>query len=223
MEITGNPSPLGTSGNSVQAGASLSQTFDTFLQLLTTQMQNQDPLEPMDSGEFTQQLVQFSGVEQSILTNRNLELMLGMLMANHSAAAVDYIGKQVSAETDGAVLAGGEARWTYELAGNATATAITVMDANGKLVYATTGELTAGTHEFVWNGEDNAGNPLPDGEYTIEVIATGADGAAVDATTSVSGIVDSVEMRDGEPYLVIGQTSVPLSSVVRVNETQAAS
>lgn len=216
MNITG----IGASGNSNAAAssASLSETFDTFLTLLTTQLQNQDPLDPMDSAQFTEQLVQFTEVEQSIATNQNLESVLGLMLAEQTSAAVSYIGKNIEALSNTTLLADGQAVWKYGLGADADRTSITITDADGKLVYATTGETASGVHEFVWDGKDTSGATLPDGTYTIDVSAVDADGRSIDVGTSIVGKVTGVQTIDGVPVLMVGDGLVQMSNVIKVTE-----
>ena len=219
MNITG----IGATGNSASAAASasLSDTFDTFLTLLTTQLQNQDPLDPMDSAQFTEQLVQFTEVEQSIATNKNLESVLGLMLAEQTSAAVSYIGKDIEALSRTTLLTDGKAVWKYGIESDADRTSITITDADGKLVYATTGETDAGVHEFVWDGKDNSGETLPDGTYTIDVSAVDADGNSIGVGTSIVGRVTGVQSIDGLPVLLVGDGLVELSNVIKVTEPQS--
>src|SRR5215471_11734500 len=143
--------------------ASLASNFDTFLSLLTTQLKNQDPLSPLDSNQFTQQLVAMSGVEQQLNTNE----LLKQLVSNTSggiSTAVSLIGKEVKAVSDTANISGGKAQWVYNLPSDAASLKVEVLDANGALVHAEAPkDLKAGDHAFTWNGKDLIGNQLPDG------------------------------------------------------------
>ncbi len=117
----------------------LSGNFDTFLQLLTTQLQNQDPLSPMDSNQFTQQLVEFSQVEQQINTNSNLQTLISLQQGGSASGAVSYLGKTVTISNGNASLMGGTATWNYGLAASSAATTLTVTDSNGNTVYTGAG------------------------------------------------------------------------------------
>src|SRR5215831_6422021 len=151
------PSAAASTGSAAQdAQKSLSANFDTFLTLLTTQLKNQDPLSPMDSNQFTQQLVQFSQVEQQIHSNQNLESLISLTKANSATTAVSYLGKSLTLTDGTAPLMNGEAKWAYSLDNDASTTKLVVTDATGKIVYAGTGETTSGMHAFTWDGKDNA-------------------------------------------------------------------
>src|SRR5579863_6928228 len=128
--------------------ASLSSNFDTFLTLLTTQLKNQDPTSPMDSNQFTQQLVEFSQVEQQINTNTNLQSLISQGSSNASAMTVGYLGKNVSITNGNASLSNGTANWTYNLGTAAASTTLTVTNSAGTVVYTGPGSVNAGNNSF---------------------------------------------------------------------------
>jgi flagellar basal-body rod modification protein FlgD len=200
------------------AGKSLANNFDTFLTLLTTQLEHQDPLEPMDSSEFTQQLVQFSSVEQAIATNKNLESLIQAQQATQTTNSVGYLGKEIQVSGDTTALSDGSATWEYYLPQEAAATAIIVSDINGKVVYSGTGETAAGEHTFTWDGKDNIGNQLDDGLYSIQVAPVNGEAEAQQAYTFVTGIVDGIDTTGVEPMLIVGDLATSLSQVIRVND-----
>ena len=211
-----------TSQKTAASAATLSDNFDTFLTLLTTQLQHQDPLEPMDSSEFTNQLVQYSNVEQSIQQNANLEKLIGMFQTQGLNTATSYIGKEVTALSDMAYHSGEGVHWIYSLEAQADSVNIVVTDATGKTVYAGTGETGAGEHSFVWNGRDSDGNVLPEGFYTLQVTAKTQDGADIANDIYVRDTVTSVEVANGEPVLVVGGMPVSVDRVAIVKSQSAA-
>ncbi len=217
MDVT--PLAPAAASQAIRSTSRLAETFDTFLLLLTTQLQNQDPLEPMDTESFTEQLVQFAGVEQAIATNSNLEVLLALIEADQFSSTVNYLGKTVIIDGDTALLEGGEAQWTYTLAEDAASTTITITNEAGDVVFSSAGETAAGTHTVIWDALDDNGNPQPEGIYAIEVSATDSDGNAVAVTTAAGGIVSAIETVDGQQMLVVGNTLVPLSAVNLVMET----
>lgn len=207
-------------GKAVESQTSLANDFDTFLTLLTTQLQNQDPLEPMDSSEFTNQLVQFSTVEQTIRTNQNLENLVGLTASQMSSDAVGYIGKEINALGDTAVLKDGNAEWSYAFEVQSDQTTVLIKDEEGKIVYTAQGEKSSGAHDFVWDGKDNAGNPLSDGVYTLDVTAVDANGGPITVATGIKGHVTSVTLIGDQPLLTMGDISVPLSDVLSVSKIE---
>src|SRR5205807_2457509 len=118
------------------------------------------PTSPMDSNQFTQQLVMYSQVEQQIGTNDNLKTLISQGGSNAAAMTTGYLGKKVSITNGNASLTGGSATWTYNLATAAATTQLSVADANGKTVYSGTGQTIAGNNTFTWDGKDNNGNQL---------------------------------------------------------------
>ena len=203
------------------SGKTLASNFDTFLKLLTAQLQNQDPLEPMDSSKFTEQLVQYSSVEQGIYTNKNLETLIALQQGGGLGSAVNYIGREVAAINSEAALSGGEANWSYSLPREAASVSLTVMDANGKTVFSGTGPTTAGANAVAWDGRTNAGAAAPDGVYTLSVKALDAAGATLNTPITLKGRVDSVSTLDGEVLLNVGGVSLRLSDVTAVRDVPA--
>lgn len=198
------------------ADVRLATTLGDFLLLLTTQLKNQDPLEPMDSGEFTSQLVQFASVEQQISQNRNLEELIKINRINRAASVVSFLGKRIEATGDTTVLSNGYAEWNYALPEVAEDVTLTITDSDGETVFETTGEGTIGAHKFVWDGLDRSGEPLPEGEYTLTVAATDVEGAAIVATTTIVGHVTGMETVDDDLILSIGGIGVPFDKVLSV-------
>jgi len=203
------------SSSSNNATSQLSSNFDTFLQLLTTQLQHQDPLDPMDTSQFTQQLVEYSQVEQQIDTNSNLQSLISQGTSQSAAYATSYLGKTVTVSGGEGSLSNGEAQWTYNLGTAATSTTLQVTDANGNVVYSGSGQTTAGNSNFNWNGVDNGGNQLPDGSYTLAVKAS-AGGSTVTTSVTAVGTVSEVNLINGVPQLMIGSMEVPLTSISSV-------
>jgi flagellar basal-body rod modification protein FlgD len=205
-------SASGSSGNAMNQ---LSGNFDTFLKLLTTQLQNQDPLSPMDTSQFTQQLVEYSQVEQQIGTNSNLQTLISQGTSQSASYATGYLGKTVTVSGGEGSLTNGQARWTYNLATAATSTTLSITDAHGNVVYGGSGPTAAGNNTVTWNGVDNAGNQLPDGTYTLAVKATAGGQTITSSVTSV-GTVSEIDMSSGTPQLLIGSMEVPLSAISSV-------
>jgi len=197
----------------------LSGNMNTFLTLLTTQLQNQDPLSPMDSTQFTQQLVEYSQVEQQINTNTNLQSLISLQQSGAGAAAVGYLGKNVTVTNGNAALTNGTAEWNYSLGTTAATAALTVSNSSGQVVYSGTGATASGNNSFSWNGEDNNGNQLPDGTYTLAVSAVASDGSAVTSKVSSTGTVSEINLSGTTPQLMIGSMSVPLTQVSLVQNS----
>ena len=199
--------------NTVQTGQAktnassqtLSADMNTFLTLLTTQLKYQDPLDPMDTAEFTNQLVQYSSVEQAIQMNTKLDSLLSLNLSNLGAQAVSYIGKTAQVLGDVMPLDGGKAKATYTFNKDVVSATITIKDMNGKVVYTASGETTSGTHEFTWDGKDSNGNQLEDGAYQIIVNPKVASGEAqATVTTTIFGKVTGVASDANGIYIGLG-------------------
>jgi flagellar basal-body rod modification protein FlgD len=197
-----------------QAKTSLSGNFDTFLRLLTTQLQYQDPLEPMDATKFTEQLVSYSQVEQQINTNANLTTLIAMQRAAAGANAVTYLGKTALTAGPVSSLDGGAASWRYTLARDAAAVQLVIKDASGRTVRTLAGQPTLGAHDFVWDGRNDAGATMPAGAYALTAVATTSDGAQFAPAVSGVGLIKEIDMSTGEPKLTIGARKVSLLEVI---------
>jgi flagellar basal-body rod modification protein FlgD len=219
--IDGISSATATSG---LAGSrqTMAQNFDTFLQILTTQLKNQNPLDPLDTNQFTQQLVQFTGVEQQLKTNEFLESLLSMTQNSGRTDAVGYIGKQVTVSGKTTQLAGSNALWGYNAEANVANATITIRNASGDTVYTQTGSLGMGSGTFGWDGIGSDGRPYPDGLYTLNIEGTNISGQNVKVSTSTIGIVSAVDFSSGQPMVTVGAAKVPLSDIseIRIPEVK---
>lgn len=215
-------SPIATdAGPAVQAGgdrARLSENYDSFLILLTAQLQNQDPLAPMDSTQFTQQLVQFSQVEQQIRTNEQLEGLAGQYQAASAGAALSYLGRDAMIESDTTTLANGQAQWGYTLGRDAEDVTLTVTDAGGRKIFEASGVGGAGSHLFTWEGRDLNGATAPAGVYRLVVSARDAGGEAITATMTVREPIRGVDFSGTTPLIITPSGSRELGLVRAVLE-----
>lgn len=212
------PTQAPTAGNAAQSAASLSSNFDTFLTILTAQIQNQDPLEPMDSTQFTDQLVQFSGVEQQIRVNSQLETLIKTTNSSAGASLSGYLGQEAVVDSAGAQFTGDPIKWQYELPKDATSATVTVTDAAGKVLYSKKGELKAGTHDFTWNGELlKGGTAAVDQPYWISVVAEDAEKKAITPVHSLVTKITGVDLTYGEPALTTPAGVFAFSDIKRMN------
>jgi flagellar basal-body rod modification protein FlgD len=212
--------PVANSAATAQAAGldgsqQLAGNFSTFLQLLTTQLQNQNPLDPLDTNQFTQQLVEFASVEQQVDMNTNMQTLITLQQTSAATEALQLVGSTVTISGNSATLSnatGSPATWSLNASAPATAN-ITITSATGQTAYTGKMALNAGAQNFSWNGQGNNGVQWPDGSYTISVNATGANGQPVTVSTQVQGVVSSVDMSKSPPSLMVGGQSVPISSV----------
>jgi len=214
MAVSG-VSNTGSSSALANSRATIAGNFDTFLQILTTQLKNQNPLDPLDTNQFTAQLVQFSGVEQQLQTNSYLEalLSLGASAASTSGQAANLIGKQITADTVASELKDGEAKWVLNSAATASNAKIQVKDGTGNIIFQTERSLDAGDNSFVWDGKGTDGVMRPDGIYSIAISATDSSGKTIAVTSQMSGKVEGVDLSGSEPYLLVGKARFTLGSI----------
>ena len=212
----------GTTSTSGLAGsrATIAENFDTFLQLLTTQLRNQNPLDPLDTNQFTQQLVQFTSVEQQLKTNEFLEAMMTASQGASNAQAVSYVGKVVTASGNKAELVNGQAQWHFAVDQPANIIA-TVRDMDGNIVYTKTGSVEQGESVFTWDGVGTDGRKRPDGSFSITIEARNEDGQLIDVATEMTGEVTGVDFSGSEPVLIVGTARVNLSAVMSVRAKTA--
>jgi len=216
--VTSTPSLTGTTPTKSTSGNGITADYSTFLSLLTAQIQNQDPLSPMDTTQWTQQLVQYSQVEQALKTNDYLKTIAahsGDTMSN----AVSYIGKTVQTSDAMATLNNGSANWNYNVADDAASVTLKVTDSNGNVLYTeTNSDVASGDHAFSWDGKTSGGKTETSGDYTLTVTAKDSSGNAVTTTTGVTGTVNSASTAsDGTVQIDVNGTTVPLSKVTRVS------
>ena len=216
MAVSGTSGTSGTSNSSVTGSTSgIANNFDQFLTLLTTQLKTQSPLDPLDTNQFTAQLVQFAGVEQQLRTNETLGSLLSLSAAGTATNAVGFIGATVTADGTTTRLANGRADWKVSMASAGTAT-ITIKDSKGSVVQTLTTTLTAGDQTYSWDGSTSLGTKAPDGEYSITIDAKNVAGDSITAKTQISGVVDGVDFTSSIPMLKIGSISIPIDKVKSV-------
>ena len=217
MDIT--PLVTAAASQTERSSIRLADTFDTFLVLLTAQLRNQDPLDPIDSSQFTEQLVMFSSAEQTIASNQKLETLIKLFQSGNASSAVNYLGTTVAAKGHQAVLSNGGASWRYELNGNAAQTTLSVSNSAGNTVFTGPGLTAKGVHDLAWDGKSNQGLPLPDGLYKLTVSAKDSNGQIVAITTIIEGVVDGVESLDDGVVLSISGVKIPLANIRSIKQT----
>ncbi len=222
MSSTSTTNSAGTTSTS-SAQSALNQNYNTFLTLLTTQIQNQDPLSPMDSSQFTQQLVAFSGVEQQINTNSNLSQLIALQNTSEQISALPLVGDNIQYSSATAPLSDGSATYSYSLPTSAGSVSLVIEDAKGNTVYATTGNTSAGSSTFTWDGQTFNGGQEPDGGlYSLHVTATAVNGTAITPTITASGTVTGIVTTNNTATFNVGGVSVPFTELVSVSTTPSS-
>lgn len=193
----------------------IASNFTTFLQLLTTQLQNQDPLSPMDTNQFTQQLVEFAGVEQQMKTNDTLATLVSLQQSAQTSQALSLVGATVVVNGTTAQLANGQATWSLTATQPATAT-VTITAPSGQTVYTATGAVNAGSQPFTWNGVGSDGTTWPAGNYTLTATAVTASGQSTTITSQVEGQITSVDLTQTPPLLAMGGQNYKVTDIQRI-------
>ena len=197
--------------------SSLTANFETFMTLLTAQLKAQDPLSPMDSTEFTNQLVQYSEVEQAMKTNSMLEGLTSLISSNYNNSAVSYLGKNATTTDTTATMTDGKASWNYTIPNGAEEVTLSVYDKAGNLVSKTDGDKTSGLHSFEWDGKKTDGGTVSTGEFTLKVTAKNSKGISLASDITRTGTITSVDMSGDEPKVQLGGTYISLSKISKIN------
>jgi flagellar basal-body rod modification protein FlgD len=241
MSVSGASGSSGASGASTSNSSSASSVesqYQVFLTMLTTELQNQDPTQPLDSSQFTSQLAQFSGLEQQLQTNSLLTTIANDQTSNSIGGALGYIGHTIEATGDQFTLPGvsstsnsgtsnsgsdgssstdNSAPLAFALASAGQSATITIVNSGGQTVNTVTvSNPTAGNNTYDFNGEDSTGTPLPAGTYTFSVTATDSSGNSIDTTTFTTAKVTGLMDTDGTAELVAGGLQIPAANVVEV-------
>jgi len=212
-EITGNAasstSSIGVDKNTIAGN------FQTFLTLLTTQLKNQNPLDPLDTNQFTAQLVQFAQVEQQLKSNDQLGQLVKLEQTAQSTYALDFVGQTVAVDGATAPLANGAATWNLSVPKPVVAT-INITTPTGQTAFSGNYTMSAGRQPFVWDGKDASGLQWPDGNYTIAVTAQDANGQPVSIPTEIEAPVDSADLTQSPPLLWIAGHDYTLDKIKRI-------
>lgn len=211
-------SPAGSGQQGGMPASAGAITQDAFLHLLIVQLQNQDPLNPVENQEFIAQLATFNSLDQLININAKLDTMQAEQRRLGQLEATALIGKEVRAQGNRLSLTNEEeVEFRYSLAADVTRVVINITDSEGTLVRTLElGAQGSGEQRVVWDGKDSSGNPVDPGLYTFEVNAFDVNGRSVAVTTFIQGVVTGVDMTGGEPILTIGDLKVPVRAVMEV-------
>jgi len=211
-----NTSTSSTSSSSTGVDRNtLAGNFQTFLTLLTTQLKNQNPLDPLDTNQFTQQLVQFAQVEQQLKQNEQLATLVSIEKTAQATTALAFVGQNVAVDGQTAALKNGSATWSFQVPKPINAT-VTIKSSTGQTVYSGSFSMNTGLQTFNWDGRDNAGTSWPAGNYTISITGKDASGQTVSVPTEVEGIVDSVDLNKSPPVLSMGGQDYTIDKIKRV-------
>jgi flagellar basal-body rod modification protein FlgD len=193
-------------------GDTLAKNFSQFLTLLTTQLKNQNPLDPLDTNQFTQQLVQFA---QQLKQNDQLATLISLQKTAQSTAALGFVGETVVVDGSTASLASGQANWSLNVPKPATVT-INIRNSTGQNVFSGSYTMQAGVNDFTWDGKSTNGTQWPSGNYTMTVTAKDTSGQSISLPTEVEGLVNSADLTKNPPVLSVAGQDFTLDKVKRV-------
>jgi flagellar basal-body rod modification protein FlgD len=212
-----------TATTSTTTAATTSSTSATgissgdFLNLLVSELQNQNPLDPTNSTDFINQLTSYANFDQQQTLNINLGTLVSSFNSLLTLNSSNYIGQTVTAKADTGTLQSGQVNFGYSLNSSAASVQLSVQDSSGNTVWTGTGTNTAGSNSFTWDGTTTNGTQLTDGgQYSLSVTATDSTGQSVYGYTTVTGKVTAVDNSTGTPMLTMGATSVSTSNVIGV-------
>jgi flagellar basal-body rod modification protein FlgD len=213
----GGTSATGSAISQVGTSAlgSLSGNFTDFLSMLMTQLQNQDPTSPLDSNQFTSELVQFTSVEQQISTNSDLTQLIQLTQASQIEQSASLIGKPVTATSSQLSLQNGNSKINFNTT-TAEPVAVAVYNSAGSQVQTAALTTTAGANSWTWNGKSATGMTEPDGAYTVTVTALGVNGATSQIPFTVTGTATSIQNNSGTVQVQMGGLTLPFSAVQSV-------
>ncbi|GEC15036.1 flagellar hook assembly protein FlgD [Nitrobacter winogradskyi] len=212
---TAQPASSAASSATSSTGT-LAGNFQTFLTLLTTQLQNQNPLDPLDTNQFTQQLVQFAGVEQQLRTNDQLSNLVSLQQTTQATQALDFVGKNAVIDGSTAAMTNNAVTWHLGIPTASTLT-INIASSTGQNVFSGSYGVDAGDDQaFSWNGLGNDGTQWPDGQYTLTATAVDASGNPVAVSTQIQGQVNSVDLTQSPPLLSIGGQTYTINQIRRI-------
>jgi flagellar basal-body rod modification protein FlgD len=195
------------------ANQQIAGNFQSFLQLLTTQLQNQNPLSPLDTNQFTQQLVEFAGVQQQINTNDSLATLVSLQQTTQSTQALEFVGKTAVVKGSTTALGSNGAAWGLNIASDSTVT-INIANSSGATVFSNSFQAKAGNNQtFTWNGLGTDGTQQPGGNYTLTATAKDPSCDPVGVSTEIQGVVSSVDLTQSPPLLSIGGQTFTVNQV----------
>lgn len=218
MTVTTNPIPAASVPTGTGTGANspeIASNFTEFLQLLTTQLKNQDPLSPLDTNQFTQQLVEFSQVEQQMKSNTQLSTLVSLEQTAQSTSALALVGATVVVNGATTPFDGTSANWSLNVTKPATAS-VTIADSTGQTAYSGTFAVNPGVQNFTWDGHGNDGRLWPAGSYTLTATGVDASGQSTAISTQVQAPVDSVDLSQNPPLLSIAGQNYTLNQIQKI-------
>ena len=216
--LSAAPKTSGSAPSSITGAKGIADNFNQFLSLLTTQLQHQDPTAPLDTNQFTQQLVQFSQVEQMLKSNAKLDTIASNTgSSSQISSLLGYVGLNATIQSAQSILSGGKAVWTVNAPGAAQNANVTISDESGTQVATYTQSLKAGDQAMTWDGLNATGVKMPDGIYSIKVTGVNSAGSSFTASTKISTQISGIDSSSGTATLIAGGLSFKPDQVIAVS------
>jgi flagellar basal-body rod modification protein FlgD len=215
-QSSSSSSSSSASSSNALASQQIAGNFQSFLQLLTTQLQNQNPLSPLDTNQFTQQLVEFAGVQEQLNTNDSLATLVSLQQTAQATQALTFVGKTAIVNGNTATMSNSQATWELTVPSNSNVN-ISIANSSGQTVYTATVPENAGSQPFKWNGIGSDGTQWPDGTYTLTASTTDSSGNSVGVTTQVAGTVSGVNLTQTPPLLMINGQSYTINQIQSIS------
>jgi flagellar basal-body rod modification protein FlgD len=213
LPTTSTSSSSSASSTNALASQQIAGNFQSFLTLLTTQLQNQNPLDPLDTNQFTQQLVEFAGVEQQLNTNDSLTTLVSLQQTAQSTQALGFVGKTAVVDGSTATVTNASATWELNVPTNSNVN-ISIANSTGQTVFSGSYSVNAGNNQpFTWDGKGNDGTQWPDGKYTMSVTGADASGNPVAISTQILGVISSVDLTQSPPLLSINGQNYTVTQI----------
>jgi flagellar basal-body rod modification protein FlgD len=211
-----NANYTASSSTSSSTSGGIANNFQTFLTLLTTQLQNQNPLDPLDTNQFTQQLVQFAGVEQQLKSNEALASLVKLQSTAQATQALNFVGATAVVDGSKSHFDGKTAGWSLSTEKPVTAQ-VSIQSSTGQTVFSGKYTINAGSNQgFTWDGKGSDGTQWPAGDYTLSIAATDASGQTATVSTQIQGTIDSADLSQSPPLLSIGGQTFTLEQIKKV-------
>jgi flagellar basal-body rod modification protein FlgD len=226
--VSGTTTPTSSSSSSSASSANalasqqIAGNFQSFLQLLTTQLQNQNPLDPLDTNQFTQQLVEFAGVQEQLNTNDSLSTLVTLQQTTEATQALGFVGKTAIVNGSTAQVTNSSGTWELNVPANANVN-ITITNSTGQTVYSGVVPMNSGVQPFTWNGMGTDGTQMPDGQYSLTASYSNGSGSTVGIPTQIAGVISGVNLSQSPPLLIINGQSYTVSQVQTISNPSSSS
>ncbi|WP_426441517.1 flagellar hook assembly protein FlgD [Bradyrhizobium genosp. P] len=217
MTVSSAASAASSTSSTSSTAASMGLTSTDFLNLLVSELQNQDPLNATSTTDFINQLTSYANFNEQQSINSSMTSLASSFSSLVTLNSVNYIGHTVEAKTNTAQLTNGSATFGYSLSSAASNVAISIQDSSGNVVWSGTGTGTAGANTFTWNGKTTSGTQLSDGgQYTISVTANDSAGNSLLNYMTMTGKVTGIDASGSTPELLVNGVPVSASNIIGV-------